>query len=171
MALTIEIGEGLPNAESYISAAAFAAYAAAYWPAAPADDASVVESALRRATLYIDGRYAARWPGRRVKGRAQALAWPRAGVIDRGGHHVPLYAVPGEVVRATAEAALRELAKPGSLTPDTVPGKTVRRITAGPVEVEYGEGGSLRPVVTIIEEILAPLLTPVSAYSGTLVRA
>ncbi|WP_395383333.1 DnaT-like ssDNA-binding protein [Mesorhizobium sp. UC22_110] len=121
--LIVEDGSGLANAESYVSASDAASYAAdrgLTFPASPADKA---EAALRRATAYIDNTYRTRFPGQRKKFRLQALEWPRVGVVDMNGFPVTGDEVPVEVVRATCEAAVRELASPGSLNPDVTPAR------------------------------------------------
>ncbi|MDV3469013.1 DnaT-like ssDNA-binding protein [Stenotrophomonas sp. C3(2023)] len=128
--------------------------------------------ALVRATDYIDGRYrvllaSGRWasmfPGVRTEGRGQANEWPRTGARDYGGNLLRANVVPDEVERATYEAALRELASPGSLSPDYVASEAVTKEKVGPIEVTYADAAAAgqvpnRPVVPAIDEILAPLL-------------
>ncbi|KRG47348.1 hypothetical protein ARC20_03185 [Stenotrophomonas panacihumi] len=130
-------------------------------------------AALVRATDYIDGRYryllpSGRWasmfPGVRTEGRGQPNEWPRTGAVDYDGNELPIDLVPDEVERATYEAAVRELTEPGSLSPDFVASAQVTREKVGPIDVTYaaaeGEGTATpnRPVVPVIDEILAPLL-------------
>ncbi|AZR23488.1 DnaT-like ssDNA-binding protein [Xanthomonas vasicola] len=129
-------------------------------------------AALVRGTDYIDGRYqvvlaSGRWqslfPGVRAAGRGQPNEWPRTGATDNAGAFIGPEEIPGEVERATYEAALRELARPGSLSPDFVASAQAIRKKVGPIEVAYSEKGAdggvpNRPVVTAIDEILGPLL-------------
>ncbi|NIJ89428.1 hypothetical protein FHR49_002229 [Xanthomonas campestris] len=129
-------------------------------------------AALVRGTDYIDGRYrvllaSGRWqslfPGVRTAGRGQPNEWPRTGATDNAGALIGPEEIPGEVERATYEAALRELARPGSLSPDFVASEAVTRERVGPIEVTYADSGAggqpaNRPVVPAIDEILAPLL-------------
>jgi hypothetical protein len=80
MALIIEDGTGVLNADSYVSASraqAFASSLGLAWP----ENVTAAEQALRRATRFIDASYRGRFLGVRVKGRAQALEWPRSGVF------------------------------------------------------------------------------------------
>lgn len=132
-------------------------------------------AALVRATTYIDATYRGRFPGYRTARRAQSLEWPRTDAWDAtNGVTILSTEVPIEVERAAYEAALRELASPGSLNPDITPGKIKKSVAiAGAVSVEYantsGAGGQ-RPVVSIIDGILAPLLCDNSGYSGKAVR-
>lgn len=129
-------------------------------------------AALVRATDYIDGRYrvllaTGRWvsmfSGVRAAGRGQASEWPRTGATDYDGDAIQPDEVPDEVERATYEAALRELASPGSLSPDFVASAAVIKEKVGPIEVAYaeaavGEQPPNRPQVPLIDGILAPLL-------------
>lgn len=138
----------------------FEAYAGEVGATVPAGE---VLPALVRASAYIDGRYGARFVGVRAGGYVQALAWPRTGAVTREGFTVPADVVPTAVENATYEAALRELASPGSLSPDYVAAQQVTREKVGDLEVSYANtvslgADALRPVVTIIDEMLADLL-------------
>ncbi|CAL8972850.1 hypothetical protein RHODGE_RHODGE_01022 [Rhodoplanes serenus] len=144
----------------YGTEAGLAAYAALVGASVPA---GAVLPALVRASAYIDGRYGRRFVGIRAGGYAQALAWPRTGAVTREGFAVPDGAVPPAVENAAYEAALRELAAPGSLSPDHVAAEQVKREKVGPLETEYRDvtalgADAIRPVVTIIDEMLADLL-------------
>ena len=119
------------------------------------------ETALRRATTWIDATYGSRFGALPVYPRVQALAWPRTGATDADGYAVPSDAIPVEIVRAASEAALREALTPGSLSPDYVASAAVVREKVGPLEVEYrGSSGasSVSPVLTVVDGLLAPLL-------------
>jgi hypothetical protein len=154
----------LEGADSYHEARGNAAWAAG------SDEART--GALIRATDYIDGRYrvllaSGRWssmfPGVRTAGRGQPNEWPRTGASDYDGDPIQPDEIPEEVERATYEAALRELASPGSLSPDFISSEAVTREKVGPIEVTYADAavaGQLpnRPVIPVIDEILAPLL-------------
>ncbi|QAZ45949.1 DnaT-like ssDNA-binding protein [Mesorhizobium sp. Pch-S] len=172
--LIVEDGSGLANAESYVSVSDAVAYAAARaltFPASPTDKA---EAALRRATAYIDNTYRTRFPGQRKEFRLQALEWPRVGVVDMNGFPVTSDEIPVEIVRAACEAAVRELAAPGSLTPDVTPGKVKKRAKVGDIEVEYAVGGggvaSQQPISPIIDGILAALIGIGQPFTASAVR-
>lgn len=116
---------------------------------------------LIRASQWLDGAYASRWPGRRVGGRDQARAWPRENAKDAEGNEVDDATVPPEVLMATYEAALREAVTPGSLSPDFTPADGVKSEAVGPVSVTYRDGVGVegqRPIVTVIDDILASLI-------------
>ncbi len=130
-------------------------------------------AALIRASDYIDGRYRyqtaggcwrSMFRGTKTDGRGQEREWPRTGATDSDGNAIPDNEVPVEVERATYEAALRELTEPGSLSPDYVAAGQVTRETVGPITVQYASGQSdgamppNRPVVTVVDDILAGLI-------------
>lgn len=162
MALVVEDGSGVANAESYLSAADADTYHTARANTAWTGTTDAKEAALRRATTYLDARFATRWPGVRTNGRSQGLMWPRIDATDAEGNDIGSDEIPVEVLNALAEAALRELSDPGSLSPDVTnsAGGAVIREKVGPLEVEYSEGsqGRLRPLIQILDDILAPLL-------------
>jgi hypothetical protein len=157
----------------YGTVAAADAYHAARANTAWAGDDVAKQAALIRASVYIDGRYRkllasgvwqSLFPGVKTEGRGQAREWPRTGAFDYEGNSIPADQVPIEVEQATYEAALRELVEPGSLSPDYVASSTVKRQKVGPIEEEFAvsvgvDGASaVRPVISIIDEMIAPLL-------------
>lgn len=150
---------GAADADSYASLTEAADYTAAHglaWVDNPAN----FEAALRRATAWIDATYRTRFPGSRVNGRGQALEWPRAGAADAEGYAIDADAIPIEVVRATIEAAVRELAAPQSLTPDISLASQVKREKVGSIEVEY-RGGDLdasKITVSTVENLLSGIV-------------
>ncbi|MGY2048907.1 DnaT-like ssDNA-binding protein [Methylobacterium sp. JK268] len=172
MPLIVEDGSGLPSAESYVSVAASDAYHAARANTGWAGDDAIKEAALRRATEFLDSLFEGRWIGRPAI-RGQGLCWPRQRAYDAGLTLLPANIVPRGVIRATCEAALRELQSPGSLQPDVHPGERIVSETVGPLSVEYGDqgvGGDVLPVVTIVNRLVAPLLRSV-AGAGLVLRA
>lgn len=129
------------------------------------------EAALLRASGYVDamgrhelpnGTWASLFAGTKVGGRGQLREWPRKGAYDYQGNAIDETEVPIEVRYATYEAALREVSEPGSLSPDYVPSAMVKSQKAGPWEEEYfappDGAASVRPVVSIVMDLLAPVL-------------
>ena len=176
MALVVEDGTGRDDAESYISLAAFKTYCDRHGHSYGGKSDPEIEQALRRATQWLDARYAARFCGYRIS-EDQALALPQSGLIDRGGYALRHDAIPTRVQQATAEAAVRELASPRSLQPDVTPGKVVKGARVeGAVDVEYAIGSEVvrgqLPTLPVVDGILAPLFPrPRSPYSGRAERA
>lgn len=166
MALIVEDGSGLPDAESYASVALATAYHAsrgnAAW-AAIATDADR-EAYLRRATDYMTQTYRTKWAGSRVT-TTQALDWPRNWVpmLDAPNSMPPGYwgasyyasdDVPLAVSNACAELALKAIA--GPLAPDLAAQAT--RKTVGPITVEYAQGSRQQVKYQDIEGMLQPFL-------------
>lgn len=158
MPLNTAIGDA--SSDSYSDLATAATYVAdrgLTWPT----DTTLQEQALRRATAWLDGTYAPRWPGTAVNGRSQSLGWPRSGATDVAGNEIATTEIPIEVIRATIEAAVREAATPGYLTPDITLANRVVKEKVDVLEVEYADvtnTDAAMPVVSIIEGILMPLL-------------
>lgn len=164
MALIVEDGSGLPNAESYASIAFATNYMASIgnteW-----DALSLVirENALRVATQYLDMTYALRWKGRKSKRpEDQALAWPRFCVLDQDGYTIGADSIPISLQRATVEAALRALTL--DLTADISSSGLIKEyaIKVGPImeKTVYAGGASQRTQFTKINYLLRDLLVP-----------
>jgi hypothetical protein len=145
LAFVVETGEGLEDATSYAS---FAAYVSHFTDrgSPPAELQAAIEEALIRATDFVDLRY--QFVGSKLT-ELQALQWPRAYAYRArpafDAHCVPVEGVPLEVERATIELAKRALA--GELAPDPVVSTTGQTVVAdrkkvGPIEVETSFVGS-----------------------------
>lgn len=164
-------------------------------------------AALVRGSEWLDGRYRDRFAGVKSGGRAQVREWPRrpatptqdnnrdrmlsgdyprtgygyglypATVFDRDGNPIAVDEVPAEIIKATYEAAYRELATPGYLSPDYVAAQQVASESVGPVSTSYAQVSapgpdSIRPVLTVIDDILAPLIAAKRRYmSGASARS
>ena len=129
MALIVETGEGLADADAYVSVADCTAYAASHGLSFTGTEPEQ-EARIRRATQYIDTEYS-------FKGEeqtdAQALVWPRT---------VAPGIVPREIVSACCELAC----KPGDLWTD-VDASAVIEKTFGPITKKYAtptNGGQKR---------------------------
>lgn len=168
MALIVEDGSIVADAETYVDVAGLKAYAAKRGITVPADDAAC-EVLLVKAMDYL-ATYDARWKGCRVSA-AQALAWPRRGVrID--GYPYPANAIPaqlkaGQCVLAVAAASL-------DLMPTVDPAASgVKRDKVGPLETEFfgpNDGVYSQPVITAADAAMAALLDG-GAFSLTIDRA
>jgi len=171
MALTVETGAGLADAESYASVAEFKAYAAkvGHDYTTPAYPDTQIEQALRRATVWIDAKYRDQFQGTWTVS-TQALEWPRSGVLYRNSG-VEAYSVPVLLKNALCEAAWREMTVSGGLTPDQF-GDQIKRDKVGDVETEFRAGAvNARPWVPVIDDILSGLLKGrATAYVGKAIR-
>lgn len=154
----------------------FTAYATAAGYVFPDGTTDAQKTAARqRGSLVID-RYEPRFSGRRTGGYAQERAWPRTGASTYYGEAIPPTEIPVAIVNASYEAAFLELTNPGSLSPVVTGTATVKREKIGQLEVEYATSSSTdiddlvalaTPVVTTIEGLLWPFLTP--CWPGALV--
>lgn len=127
MALIVEDGTGVANAESLASVAFADSYHADRGNAGWTSVASVEvkEQLLRKATDYIVAMYAGSWKGVEVAA-GQSLPFPR--LVDSTNIGVPL-----SVKQATVELGL--IARTTPLMPSVTRGK--KRVKVGPLEVEY----------------------------------
>lgn len=139
MALIVENGAGLPDAQSYISVTEADEYHAAMGHTGWSGDEIAKEAALRRAAQYLGGRY--QFSGSRVSA-TQALEWPRQ-----------LLGVPKALKDAQAELALRALK--GELFVDS-DGRMLVSKTIGPIRKDYAQGGGGR--FPVVDALIRPLL-------------
>ena len=183
--LIVEDGAGTnPAANSYATRAEIDAYHAEMgntaWtarptsPASPQPEEPLGDAAIIRATRAIDRLFGSKFKGLRTHFKTQALEWPRSGVelysdgstdainSDEAdlatGNSFDDDEIPTMLKHAVAEAALRELASPGAMTPDLDRGGDIKRVQAGPVAVEYKDSASAMTKITSIEGLLKPLL-------------
>lgn len=160
MALIVEDGTGLSNADALIALADVDTYHTNLGNSTWTGDNADKEAAIRRASLYLTNSYT--WAGNKINAREQALAWPRAGVIDGDGYGVASDAVPKEIKDACSELALRELVTPSSLTPDVTPSEAVKREKVGDLEVEYSNpatnASTATPIISIVNDLVGPFL-------------
>lgn len=116
---TVEDGDGLPGANSYLSVAEANDYhegrGNTVWTVSTVTDA-MKQAALVRATDYIDKRFGTKFRGWKQTS-TQGLQWPRLDAEDNSGYL--LQDIPVQLKQATAEYALRSLSL-HELTPDPV---------------------------------------------------
>lgn len=138
MAFTVEDGTGKADANSYASVEFADAYftdrAITAWTGA----SGVKQSALIRATDYIDQRWGSRFVGsKQFPDTPQALEFPRIG-YDRNGVELD-DTIPVVLKKACAEYALRALT--ATLAPDLTVDASGRKVLSsrskvGPIETE-----------------------------------
>lgn len=160
---------GASDAESYATIAEINAYAVkvgASFPITGSDGPSTAaaiaaaEAAARRATAWLDGEYGPRFIGEPASAQ-QALEWPRSDAWFRG-EELPDDTIPRQIVEAMCEAAIRELAKPGSMSPDLKRGGRIKAVGAGSARVEFMDGAPAETTFKTIDGKLAALLAPAS---------
>lgn len=173
MSLTVEDGTGLEDADSYVDQTDFETYCENLNVILTDFSDEKIEAALRKGTSFVDGYYRGQWPGTKVNGRDQALEWPREDAIDAGGHDIDDESVPREVIKATNEAAIRELQTPGVLSPDVKLGAQIASQEVGPVSRSFFQADStddFRTEFTEIEQILSGLIRNLGSSSSFLLR-
>lgn len=126
--LVIEDGSIVAGANSYVDADDVTAYAALYGGAWSPLSETLGEQAILRAMLYVEG-FADEFIGYHVTG-AQPLSWPREYVPDkRGTAWLATTSIPDAILNAVCEAAIIELASPGTLqTSSLATTQTVKRL-------------------------------------------
>lgn len=117
MALIVETGVGLGNAEAYADASAFAVWHIAFYGTATNATNAATEGAIRRAVAYLESLT---WTGLPARGREQSLSWPRGYVTDRNGFGIEADIVPREVIEAQHMLTVAEINLPGALAPSVV---------------------------------------------------
>lgn len=174
MALIVEDGSGLPNAESYLSVADANDYhkkrGNTAWSDLSTEDKEIC---LRRATDYMVQVYRLNWAGVR-KEDIQALDWPRYLVPRLDAEALYSYyeedEVPTEVKNACAELALRAIS--GDLAPDL--DRLTKREKLDKIEIEYDTVNGLPyKKYRAIDNMLRPLMKAggMNTNSVDLVRA
>lgn len=134
------------------------------------DDDDRIQAALIVASEWLDAIYRRSFGGLKVGERAQEREWPRIGVFDVYGYTIPSDSVPREIIYATYEAAIRDIATPGVLSLDYTPPKYKQASVSGAVSVTYSEFDSIRDVqvkFAKIDEILSAILSTDNASGLT----
>lgn len=128
-----------------------------------------------RGSSYVDGVYGPRFSGVPTGAFAQERAWPRTGAYAYG-QPIGDSVIPSAVIQASYAAGWQEASSPGSLSGSGSEATRVKRERVeGAVEVEYqsssGEfsASSLVPLLTAVEGLLAPFLTPAKGIPDILV--
>lgn len=174
MALVVETGQGLTNADAYASVAECDDYHAKYGNPTAWTDATdaAKETAIRIATQFIDLEYGTRWRGT-ARSSEQALDWPRFAVRnDDGGIFyegvfyatLPYDVVPSEIKNATAYLALRSV-NGDDFLPDLQDSASVLEKTTkvGPITTTKrysGSGEHPHKEYPFVNRMLAKLIYP-----------
>ena len=154
MALIVETGAGVTDAEAYASASDLTAFAAKYGITLPAGDPAK-EVLLRKGADFLES-LESRFKGSRVDS-LQALAWPRSDVFLFGATEaLATGTLPDALVKAQLQLAC------DAITVDLQPtgtGQEVVRKKVDVLEVEFAKrgSGSIIPELNKAMGILAPL--------------
>jgi len=155
MALTVEDGTGLPDADSYVSVAEADAYNEDFAITAWAGRSlASKEAALRRATRYID---ASRFPYRGSRASAtQARQWPRQGASERNGPKIGNTTVPRAIKEAVL--AISNHAAENDLEGVLERGGMVKSESVGSISVTYADGAPAGSTFESVENLIGHLL-------------
>ena len=136
MAFTVETGDGLADANSYVAVADADSYHVLRNNTTWASLTNTVkQAALVYATAYVDANFS--WPGRIVRDE-QALSWPRNDARD--DEERLLTGLPRKLTDAVCELALIH-ASTEAVNTTYERGGAVKKESVGPVSVEYFDGG------------------------------
>ena len=156
MALIVEDGTGVANADSYISLADARTRAVILGVSLNATDGTA-EQQLQQATLYIDREYRDNFQGTKMS-RDQALQWPRTPVLI-DDYMLDSDSIPQELVDAQIYAAAQLEA--GNSFYSNNDGKSVKmEEVTGAVKVEYFNTGKTGTQVRFsdVQNAINPLL-------------
>lgn len=132
------------------------------------DDDTVIEQAIRRGTVWVEGVGAesglvkSRWPGKKASA-TQRRAWPRSGATDVDGLSIDDATIPFAVQDAVCEAAFYDIANPGILHKAITPSDVVKSESVGGdgVKVTYQDGvdhNSARAMLSVVSDLLSGIL-------------
>jgi len=169
MALIIEDGSIVANADSYVTVAEFRAYATKRGVTTlPVDDADC-EPLLIRAMDYL-ATLEDRFKGCRVSAD-QMLSWPRKNVYIFGNLY-PYTSIPPQL--KAGQCILAMAAMTIELQPTVDPSNAnIKRDKTGPLETEFfgpGDGAYSQPIITAAETAMAAIMQG-GAFTVTVDRA
>jgi len=162
MAITVEDGTGLSNADSYLSVAAADTYHTNFGNATWTGTTAAKESALRKATQYLDSSYV--WNGD-ISSLTQALGFPRINIEDFEGRVLD-NTVPKNLKDATAELALLSLS--GDLNVTTSRSNYVTKEKVGDLEIAYSSSAPSGREYNLVNTLLSSLYS--SKIGGSTVK-
>lgn len=149
MALIVENGTGLADAESYITVAELKSFCTSRGYSLAGSSDTVLEQRLRQAATYIDTIL--RYKGSKLSS-GQALEFPRESLTDDAG--LAVAGVPRRVKQAAGELAYKALAE--ALYQDLERGGKVVSESVGPISTTYADDAPGGKVWTLAHNLLAP---------------
>lgn len=154
MALIIEDGTGVTDAEAYADAAAYTTFSTDYYGAVLAGTDAEIEAAIRRTINFMNSL---NWKGDPTFGRSQELAFPITGIDD-----ITSSEIPREIIKAQHILTRAEHAVAGALAPSGKVADQRKKVKVDVIEVEYVDAGASieaqRVTVTDAMDLLAPFL-------------
>lgn len=164
MALIVEDGSGVANANTYADLAFIREYAAARG-AVLSDDDTVLEPVVIRVMDYIESRC---FNGVRIF--VDGLSFPRGGIVV-DGVEIPANAIPAGLKRAEAQLVIDVAINGIDLMPSANSAAQVKREKVGPLETEYFAADAIgAPDIPLAAALLAPFMCGQGAFSFKTVR-
>lgn len=162
---------GAPNANSYATLAEADAYNAGVVGGEAWSDEAVTRDqrlrALVHATRVLDAHVD--WIGERAT-ESQALEWPRAWAPNRSGSFYSDAEVPRQVVYAVSELARRLVTGATSLTGGSTGTENLKRLKAGPVELEFKQDAVVAAAV-VPDDVLQMVRFLTLSAAGAQIRS
>jgi len=157
MAIIVETGQIIENANSYNSVQDFKDHCAFYGHDISAyTDNTKIEEAKHRGMIYIESR---NFYGKRAS-EDQATQFPRINMTDRDGYAIGHDKIPINLKKAQNEATYRELINPWSLLPDVNKKRYVKRKKIDVLETEYFDKVPVLDSYRSINSLLIGLVYP-----------
>lgn len=168
MALTVEDGSQIANADTYVSLSEANLYFSergnpATWANAQREDQ---EAALRYACVSLESMYV--WTGE-VVSEYQTRSWPRSGASDRDGRIILWNVIDQRIKDAQCELALLHISNPINASYDR--SGAIKSEQVGPLKTEYFAGASTEPELPYIDRIIGGLGTKIGGLMGSADRA
>ena len=161
MALIVEDGSGILNANSFASLDYIKAYMLARGIALPVD-----VRIEQFSTFAIDYMNTLEFVGERV---LIDLPFPRTNIILASGQSLPSDTIPTNIVRAQAQL-IADQARGVELLPTSNPQAQMKRSKVGPIEREYFAISEVGPNIPVAQAMLDPLLRGHGSFSIRTVR-
>ena len=167
MALTIETGAQVLDADAYVAAADVVAYASKRGVVLSSTDDTVVEALIVKAMDFLEAQES-RFQGSRVSA-TQVLSWPRQDV-QLNGFDFPSDSIPQPLKNALCQLAID--ADTLQLMPST-DGREVLKEKVDVLETTYAptNSASPQPSLTAFFNLLAPLLSSGGVFTLDMERA
>lgn len=172
MALTIEDGSGVPNANSYVSVAEIKAFNEARGITLPSSDDDIEKLAVE-AYDYVES-FRSQYQGQKTNldPDVQNSQWPRTGVVI-DGWDCPPDRIPSNLKNAQCRAASYSYSD-GPLMPSSSAAVVREKIDV--LEVQYAEpqtsdGQTITPSFPEVDNYLEPLFSSGGGYRVKVIRA
>jgi len=165
---TPETGEGIADANSYLSLIDFKDTSDAYGKDYSAYTDTEIEIGLMQSSTFLDSYFISRYPGTRNMG--QGLEWPRTDAVYLNGEEILDNVVPKEVKLALMESFY--LLKSGADIQPVIQGNGIlkeERVKVDVVEEQKKYNSSSTPkraTYTILEDIMVRLTGGLSSIAN-----